>query len=151
MPLTRVSRKVLAELEVDVEWVEGIFDRIACGDSPVEIAREYGMTFGVFGRWLEGSEERRDAYAVAKRIASEAGIYEAREIVDGDGEVARDKLRYEDRWRRAKYWDPDRYGDRDAKPVAGSLVINITGLRDEKSVVIEQVEDTLALDSESPI
>ena len=134
-PLTRQSKKILADLMTTDEWWDGALDRIACGDSPKAVADDHAVLFGVFLRWIDADPTRRSAYDAALRIAAEAMAHECRTIADEqnavdkpgggtyDPDVARDKLRIETRLKLAGKWDRARYGEKDAGPAGGGVTV----------------------------
>ncbi|MCR4298192.1 MAG: hypothetical protein NUV75_05490 [Gallionella sp.] len=129
-PLTRRSRQILAEM--DAEWWDGVFDRVASGGRLAGIAEEYCVVPGVLGTWVEA--HYRERYERALEVHGELRAQEIIPIADGvvpvklpDGsevypDEKRDRLRITARVNAAKAWHPERYGRSD-NSVPGSMVI----------------------------
>ena len=168
-PMTRQSHVILADLNQTPEWWEGSLDRIACGDSPQDVAAEHCILFGVFMRWVydEDHPERRKDYEDALRIAAEARAHECIPIADNanaEADVARDRLRIDTRMKLAGKWHRERYGDKDAGMGGGATIkvelITYTAPTDRvERVVIEgqaqperpAIEITPAIPAEFPL
>ena len=139
-PLTRQSYVIISDLTQTPEWWDGCLDRIACGDSPKEVAQEHCLLFGVFMRWVGDDEQRQREYDAALRIASEGHAHDCITIADEqnevvkpgggsyDPDVGRDKLRIETRLKLAGKWDRARYGETVKHEHSGALVAFDAGL-----------------------
>lgn len=109
------------------EWWSDVFDRIACGVSPRDIAKEYCLRYAILARVIGESDDRQKEYEDALKIASDGYAHEVVAIaddgsndtyVDDEGRrkvdtdvIARSKLRIETRLKLAGKWHRGRYGD----------------------------------------
>ena len=84
MPLTRQSRVILAEMDRDPEWWDGVFDRVACGDRLKDIAAEYCVLAGQMSLWIEGRPELARRYGEAMRASGNLVAEDVIPIADGE-------------------------------------------------------------------
>lgn len=110
------------------EWWDDVFDRIACGVSPRDIAKEYCLRYAILVRVIDETDARRAEYERALQIASDGFAHEVVSIaddgsndtyVDENGKqkvdtdvVARSKLRIDTRLKIAARWYRSRYGEK---------------------------------------
>lgn len=115
-PLTRQSRRIIADLENDPDWLVGTFDRLASGDPLDEVAGEYAILPSVLVRWFAEDEGRWAEYLRALEIAADVQMHRAIPIADGVAEdktaIAKARLRIDVRQRLAGSWNQPRYGER---------------------------------------
>ena len=131
------------------EWWEDVFDRIACGEKPSEVVKQYCVRFAMFGRVLEEDLTRKMEYEAALRIAADGYAFETLEILDGATveDIAVAKARSDGRWKLASRMNRDRWGERvlveqkmsvtvDAGLVgfAGELLARLSAPREERVV-----------------
>ncbi len=76
-------------LDQSEEWWQDVFDRIACGVSPRDIAKEYCLRYAILARVIGETEARQAEYVAALQIASDSYAHEVVGIADGaDGNRA---------------------------------------------------------------
>lgn len=122
------------------EWWADVFDRIACGVSPRDIAKEYCLRYAILARVIGETEARQAEYVAALEIASDGYAHEVVSIAD-DGKndtyrdengnvrvdtdvIARSKLRIDTRLKLAGKWFRGRYGETVKHEVAGTLKVD---------------------------
>lgn len=122
------------------EWWADVFDRIACGVSPRDIAKEYALRYAILARVIGETEARQAEYVAALEIASDGYAHEVVAIaddgsndtyVDDEGRrkvdtdvIARSKLRIDTRLKLAGKWFRGRYGETVKHEVAGTLKVD---------------------------
>ena len=145
MPLTRQSRVILAEMDRDPEWWDGVFDRVACGDRLKDIAAEYNVLAGQMSLWIEGRPELARRYGEAMRASGNLVAEDVIPIADGEMPPAegvepsesRDRLRMEARERMAERRNRERYGKRTDVAVTHTVGVD-AGLIGVASALLSQ-------------
>lgn len=106
--------------------------QVASGVSLKVLSEHYVVDYGLLWAWLTDETERLERYELAQRGVAEYYVSEAPEIADDvEGDVARDKLRIDTRFRVAKSWNKARYGETPGLAInvgANSLVAILQGL-----------------------
>ena len=118
---------MLAKLERDVEAAggdEAVFARIEAGERVGAIMRSYGLSRGMFYRWVKvGGDARRARYQEARRYSADALAEDGREILDrlakaaktrdvSNAEVSLANSRANYRKYLASVYDREQYGER---------------------------------------
>lgn len=108
------------------EWWADVFDRIACGVSPRDIAKEYCLRYAILARVIGETEARQAEYVAALEIASDSYAHEVVGIADGadPDSVAVAKLQIDTRLKIAGKWHRNRYGEAVKHEVAGTLKVD---------------------------
>lgn len=116
-------------------WWEDIFDRIASGKSPSEIAKEYGVRYAILARVIYEDEDKAREYEKALQIAADGYAHEVIGIADrSDDDVGDRKLRIDSRMKLASKWNRQRYGDtltvnrNEARPSEDEILAKIRSL-----------------------
>jgi hypothetical protein len=124
MTHSRRRDRIGTALDRSVGWAE-VLERVESGESIAVIARSFNVTRGHFARLLHEDRERHELVLRARKVAADALVDEALEIVDGVGatreaiQIA--KLRSEFRlWLAAKL-DREQYGDGRGAPKQPSI------------------------------
>lgn len=113
------------------EWWQGVLDRIAGGERPSEIAREFYVRYAILIRVVEEDEGRREEFRRALEIHAHGLMFETLEIADtvqmgevrkvkGDGSeevttgdmVEHRKMRISQRNKLAAVWNRMVYGEK---------------------------------------
>jgi transposase-like protein len=116
----------LAERILEEGGDEAVLDRVADGESVVEIAKDYKVSRSTLMRWLKKDDGRHEAYQEAKSESADALVEEAGDILDNAStesgpHVQKAKSRAEHkRWLASKR-DRVQYGD-DAKAL---IAVNV--------------------------
>jgi AcrR family transcriptional regulator len=104
-----------------------VWDALAAGATLSDIAERVGVSYRTLTRWLATTEERKDLYRQARKMAAGRLAEDTLGISDGatqqDVQVAR--LRVDTRRWLASRYDPDTFGERQVPTVA----INLQQLR----------------------
>lgn len=74
--------KHLAQQIEEAGGDDAILGRVASGEAVKRIASDYGVSYETLRRWINASEERREAYDQAKADSADALVEEAGEILD---------------------------------------------------------------------
>ena len=113
-----IARRLAGRIEAD-GGSSAVIDRVADGETMVDIAKEYNVSRSTLMRWVKKDEARHDAYKLAKSESADALVEEAGEILDDastksgpDVQKARSRAEHR-RWVASKR-DRAQYGD-DAK------------------------------------
>jgi len=68
---------------IDAEGGEdSVFDRIASGETISRLADEFGVSRGLFYKWIRQSEQRRDRLREARQMSASVLADEARDILE---------------------------------------------------------------------
>ena len=106
-------------------WDEEVVDR---PPSPYEVCKTMGLSYGALLKWVAESDERTQEFERALRIRAQLLVDESIAIADGDGDVARDKLRTQTRQWVASKWDRQRYGEKVEVNTTHRYVIEVPAL-----------------------
>jgi transposase-like protein len=88
-----------------------VAERVAEGETVAGIARAWDVPAGRLMGWVLADGERTRQYEAALRVQAHTRVEEAVGIADAEaGDVARDKLRIETRWKLAAHHAKERYG-----------------------------------------
>ena len=132
-------------------WDEEVVDR---PPSPHEVCKTMGLSYGALLKWVAESYERTQEFERALRIRAQLLVDESIAIADGDGDVARDKLRTQTRQWVASKWDRQRYGEKVEHNVSGGVTVQImrfaTGQLEEKVIEALPLEQAALPASATP-
>ncbi len=139
--------------EQRVEWWEEIFDRVAAGEAPAEIAAEHAVRYAILARVIGEDERRAAQYEGALRIAADQYAHAVVGISDDvRGEVADRKLRIDTRLKVASKWHRARYGESVTVEQVRRVVLDLKfGVRSEiedQTVAGRLIEEDCALEEE---
>ena len=88
-----------------------VTERVAEGETVREVARVWDVPAGRLMGWLVADEERTRQYETAQQVHAHMLVEEAVGIADQEGgDVARDKLRIDTRFKLAAHHAKERYG-----------------------------------------
>lgn len=143
LPVKRGSEMSLVLSQTYENLFESVIDRVMNGEPLAQILREDPRQISIseYRRWVNGSKERKERYAEAKRLGAEAVEDELIAIADGDGDVNRDQLRINTRKFLLGVWDKSRY-TKDGGGVStgsGGVVINIGQVESPYKVIEGEV------------
>jgi len=117
------------------EGAPGEVYRLLCeGKSLAQIAREWGLPKHRFTDWILA--EHVDVLDRAERALAHEDMHEVKAVADGEGDVARDRLRTDVRFKRAAKFDRKRYGDEQEAVRVTPVTIQIANLRGAVEVVV---------------
>lgn len=128
-PRRNLTRKVLDTVTAD-EW-EGYLDRVAEKGPAglLEIGERRGYLPHTFMRWIMEDDDRRSEYYEALAAHAELADAKCQTIADGDGDVNRDKLRIDTRFKQMRVWNRSRFGEKDGSNHAQiTVVVNRGGV-----------------------
>lgn len=95
--------------------VEDVLEKIAEGATLQKVSREMKQPYTCLHRFFESTDERKAAYAAARKAWADSKQDEAMEIADevlaDKDEVAKAKLRVEVRQNQARAYHKERWGD----------------------------------------
>jgi hypothetical protein len=125
----------------DEAWWEIFFDRLAEGESPVEIAQAVKVRYAILGRVVDEDEGLRARYETALRVAAEKRAHEALSIADGAEQesVGVSKLQIETRMKLSGKWHRPRYGDSVTVDVTKRVVLDLRFGRAEPEKPVERL------------
>jgi len=127
----------MARLE-DVKRDEGAAQevgRLLCdGMTLFQIARQWGVPKHLFADWFLA--EHGEVFERAQRALGSEDMHEVVAIADGEGDVARDRLKCDVRFKRASKFDRKRYGEEADAVKVTPVTIQIANLRGEVAVVV---------------
>lgn len=121
-----------AAIREDPASVGQVCARIAEGESVRQIAKVWDVPPGQLQAWLAGDAERWRLVEAAKSAWVHQLMDDVVAIADGEGEVARDRLRIDTRVKVAAMWSPERFGRPDV--VGGRTQVNVVVNRDVRGV-----------------
>ena len=123
---------------------------LASGRTVASFCRASGLSVRVVNRWLDKSEELRDARIVGHdTLASEC-----LDIADNatNETVACDKLRIDTRRWLLSRWSPERYGEAKGSSGSGATVVVVTGVpRSEIPDPGSEIRETTPTPGRSPL
>ncbi|MGH8743625.1 MAG: hypothetical protein ACREUY_05025 [Burkholderiales bacterium] len=118
----------LEDVKRDADAPDDVFSRLCEGMSLFQIARAWGLPKHGFADWF--LTEHGDLVDRAQRALASERMHEVVAIADdASGDVVRDKLRVETRFRVAAKFDRRRYGDEGDVVALTQVNINIADLR----------------------
>ena len=128
----------LEHVKSQADTARVVFQRIAGGETPEQIARAWAVPVGLFTHWYT-TEHERD-YEAALRVRAEGLAHGALEAVDGatPETVGVAKLQADTYLRVAGKWNRKRYGEEQEAVRTTPVVIQIANLRGaEQPLLVE--------------
>lgn len=126
--------------------------QVASGVTLKEWSTHYGIEYGLVWSWLSESGERLERYYRALRGVAEAEVGETLHIADSSKpeRASVDKARVDVRFRRAKFYARDRFGDSEAALGLGleNLAVVLERISQRRLGSREQVVDAEVLPAE---
>ena len=108
--------------------------RMADGETLPQVCKTKDLPYGRVLLWLMGSQERFEVYQRALRVAADAEVGETLALADGAEDTAKAKLQIDTRFRRAKVYDPERFGERVDVNLHGKIAVEIVRFTEQAQV-----------------
>lgn len=123
-----------SQLIDDPQLIDRISTRVAEGESLKDLARAWGVPYGMLARWVADDEARKAQYEIGLALYADAEAMACIQIADtADAEtVAVARLQVETRLKLIAKWDKQRYGaqaDTGASGFSGGINIVIEGVQ----------------------
>ena len=118
-----------------------VTERVAEGETVAAIARAWDVPAGRLMGWLVADEERTRQYETAQQVHAHMLVEEAVGIADQEGgDVARDKLRIDTRFKLAAHHAKERYGAQGTG--GGGTRVQVVVQRSPQPVALEATTHT---------
>ena len=123
-----------SQLIDDPQLIARISTRVAEGESLKDLAKAWGVPYGMLARWIADDDSRRAQYEIGLALYADAEAMECIRIADGATleDVAVSRLQIETRIKLIAKWDKQRYGaqaDTGASGFSGGINIVIEGVQ----------------------
>ncbi len=100
------NMRVLEETIDAAGGEDAVFDRIASGEMISELADEYGVSRGLFYKWIAKTDDRRERLREARQISASVMVDEARDLLEVS---TKDTIPVDRERARVRTWLAERY------------------------------------------